>query len=153
MKLAVLNQLQEVGALKVENLRNGIFKVGTMALAEEQCNMMATNLSWSRFELPGHKIISKTDQFIGGIMKYIDKQAIIEGTEVIFTNERKLDTDKYYDRIKMICPNVFDITILYAMPGVKGKYGVYSSKDQFLRQAAAFRSLSELGKWINELAK
>lgn len=151
MKLAVLNQLQEAGALKVQNLSNGIFKVGTVNIVEEQCKVMAMKLSWTRFELPGHRIISKTDQFISGIMKYIDKPVIIENTEVTFTNARKLDTEKYFDRIKLVCPDLFDITVLYAMPGVKGKYGVYTSKDNFAVQAQAFRSLKELGTWINNL--
>lgn len=154
MKLDLLIQLQSSGALKVKDgYTDDHATVGKLELNKEQCDFLAAKLGWVEMDLPSIQIIDKTNKFINTIKKYVDNQVILENTEVVFQNRRKLDTIKTFDRIKFICPPKFDITLLYGMPGTRSKYTIYSSVNMFNIPVKGCRSLKEVAIWINQLVR
>lgn len=151
MKLRSLSEAQINGALKVTGLMpDGSAIIGGVVVSAQQCSQIARHLGWEHFEMSGAEIIDKTDKFISKIGKHIKDDHIIGNTEVTFINRRKSDTIKYFDRIKMICPGRFDITILYGIGG-KRKYEIYSSLNGFAVPVKYCSTAKELGEWINTI--
>ena len=153
MNLSALISIQNSGALKVVAPDEGICTVGGVAINEEQARQMVANLGWVHYETTPFRIIEKTNSFISALSKGIDNKLILNNADICFENKRKMGTMSYFDRIKLVCPikNGFDITVLYGMSGVGGKYGVYSATNNFKTPVKSFRTAKELAKWINTL--
>ena len=151
MKLKQLMDIQKSGALKVssECTINNIV-IGGVRVTLEQCRSMAQSLGWVEFDMPPWEIISKTNKFVNGLRANLKNEEIIENTEVVFQNRRRMETDKYFDRIKLVSP-YFDLTVLYGMPGLKGLYSVYDGSNGNRNPAYGFRSLKQLALYMNGL--
>ncbi len=154
MNLGMLLELHECGALNVDaNSNKDVAIVGGMTLNAEQCNAMAINLGWTRFDRYPHEIIDKTNKFIRGLKHNIKQDDVFDNTEISFQNTRRHNTEKTSDRIKMIYPGKFDITILYGVPGMGGPYGIYSDVNNFNVPVKICRSLKQVGEYITEIAQ
>lgn len=152
MKLANLVAAQECGALKVgENCSHNNIIVGGVSVTEAQCKGIVKTLGWIDWDKQAWEIIDKTNKFIRGIKNHIDNEAILSSTEVTFQNRRRQNTEKYFDRIKMVGP-LFDITILYGMHGTGGTYSVYDGSNGFSQPVFNCRTAKQLGEYINSLA-
>ena len=152
MNLKMLVQLSDSGALRlVADEDTGIVTLGGVEVTDAQLRMILGKIGWLEYEMEPAEIMKRTNQYINGFKRHISSDIIIDGTDITFQNRRKIGTMTYFDRIKMICPTFFDITILNGMPGVGGKYGVYSAVNDFKHPVVACRSLKSLGQWINGL--
>lgn len=152
MNLGQLLELHECGALNVDDTSNiNLAVIGGMALTNEQCQIFAANLGWLKYDKPAYEIIDKTNKFIRGLKKNIKDIEVIANTQVTFQNSRRQNTEKYIDRIKLICPGKFDLTVLYGMPGVGGVYGIYSAENNFLHPVLGCRNLKQVGEYISSL--
>lgn len=151
MKLNNLIQAQDCGALKVEvNNATGQVIVGGVPVSKEQCRGFVTALGWQSWDKADWEIIDKTNKFIRGIKNHIDNEAVLNTAEVTFQNRRRQNTEKYFDRIKMVS-HLFDITILYGMPGTGGTYAVYDASNRFSQPVFTCRTAKQLGEYINSL--
>ena len=152
MKLESLIQAHVCGALNVGDVAydrsTGV--VGNMQVSRAQCNDFVTALGWKTFDKDAFEIVDKTNKFIRSIAKHLDNDGVIYNTEVTFENHRRMNTEKYFDRIKMINPR-FDITILYGMPGVGGTYAVYSAENNFIKPVFNCKTVKQLCEFLNEL--
>ena len=152
MNLKMLVQLSDSGALRlVADEDTGIVTLGGVEVTDAQLRMILGKIGWLEYDMEPAEIMKRTNQYINGFKRHISSDIIIDGTDITFQNRRKLGTMSYFDRIKMICPTLFDITVLNGMPGVGGKYGVYSAVNNFKHPIAACSSLKSLGQWINGL--
>lgn len=150
----MLLELHECGALNVHPDSNReVAMVGGMQLNSQQCAMLASNLGWLRYEKYPHEIIDKTNKFIKGLKNNIRDDDVFDNTEVTFQNSRRQNTEKYTDRIKLIYPGKFDLTVLYGMPGIGAPYGIYSDVDKFSRVVKTCRTLKQVGEYINEITQ
>lgn len=148
MRLQELFEAQATGCLKA-TVRDNIQNEDKLVLTEEQCRSLLSKLGWLEYSKSPEEVLAKTDKFIHGLKPYIKNEEIIKNTEVTFQNRRKTNTLSYFDRIKMICGNKFNITVLRGMAGVGGVYGVYSDENNFRKPVYSCRSLKQLGEWIN----
>lgn len=106
-------------------------------------------LGWERYDAKPWEIIEKTNKFIRGIKSVLVDEAIVD-TDVTFRNFRRTNTERYYDRIKMISPD-YDITIMYGMPGLGGAYAIFDSSDGFRQPQYSCRSLKQVAEYINSM--
>lgn len=152
MKLGMLVALQSSGALKVnkESTQDNII-LGNTQINREQCLDLISKLGWIECSKTPIEIIEKTNKFINGIKPAINKGIILEQTEVTFQNRRKTNSTSCVDRTKLVCNGKFDITVLSGMEGLGGRYGVYSSTNNFVKPVYSCSSLKLLGEWINKL--
>ena len=152
MKLENLIQAHVCGALNVKDVAfdrsSGV--VGGMQMSRAQCNEFVTALGWKTFDKDAFEIVDKTNKFIRSIAKYLTNDTVIYGTEVGFENHRRMNTEKYFDRIKMVNPR-FDITILYGMHGVGGAYAVYSAENNFIKPVFNCKTAKQLCEYLNEM--
>lgn len=153
MKLKDLFMYQKQGAFKVEKdvEENGIVVVGGLRLSRSQCDIIANKIGWIEGAQTSDELINKTNKFIKGIRKSLTQPKIIENTDVVFQNFRYSNSLVYYDRIKMVMPRFFDITVIYNVYGYRGKYVVYSDENQFMQPVTVVRTAKELGQYINSL--
>lgn len=140
------------GALKVdENYREDKAIIGGVELEVGKCSMVVRQLGWVDYDMSPIDIIHRTNRLINGIKMYINREDILRNTDVIFSNSRRLNTMSYLDRIKMVYPDRFDITILHGVPGKGRRYVVNSSVDNFKKPVYECSSMKKLGEWINKL--
>ena len=152
MNLGQLLELHECGAINVDNKSNeNIAVVGGMELSNEQCKAVAANIGWLNYDKPAYVIIDKTNKFMRGLRHNIAKIDRIEKAQVTFQNMRRQNTEKYIDRIKIVCDGKLDLTILYGMPGVGGAYGIYSSINNFSQPVFGCRNLKQVGEYIDSI--
>lgn len=152
MKLKELIEVQSSGLLKATVVDNvDTYNMDKLSISTENCKSLLTKLGWLEYAKTPAEILSKTDKFVNGIKNSINKDEIIENTEITFQNRRKTNTLSYFDRIKLVNKGKFDITVLRGMSGVGGVYGVYSAENNFSKPVYSCRSLRQLGEWINKL--
>lgn len=147
MQLKELIKLQENGAFKDKG-----FCIGEKVFTTEESINFVRNLGWSHHDVEFFKAVEKTSKFISGIKKYVANPVILNDTEVLFENRRRLDTEKYVDRIVLNCKDQFSYTIISGLPGVGGRYGAYSIKNSFSIPIKSFSCLKDLGEWLNKQA-
>lgn len=149
MELVTLLEIQKTGALNVHKVE-GTSKVtvGGMELPEEKQKEIVKSLGWLEWAKKPYDIIEKTDKFAKVFNKYLTSEIILDGTTITFQNKRIQDTQKYFDRIKLINSD-FDLTILYGMPGTGGSYAVYDLESSFREPAFNCRSLKNLCEFLN----
>lgn len=150
MKLSKLIEFQSSGAMKTQYDKvTGVIKLGGTPVSEEQCKNIVTMLGWERYDAKPWEIIEKTNKFIRGIKSVLVDEAIVD-TDVTFRNFRRTNTERYYDRIKMISPD-YDITIMYGMPGLGGAYAIFDSSDGFRQPQYSCRSIKQVAEYINSM--
>lgn len=149
MNLRNLYELQNSGALRTEYTEDGFILLGGSVVSKEQSHLIASRLGWEHYELDPVKIIDKTNKFVGAISKHILDEYIVNNTVVSFQNKRKVGTMSYFDRIKIVCNKKFDLTIIYNMPGLGGKYAIFSSTNNFKQPVKSVRTIKEMCNWIN----
>lgn len=154
MTLAELYEIQKSGAFKVDiensDDHNGI--IGGVKLNAKQCALVAERLGWISYVIKPYEAIAWTDRFIRGIRSKITDVNVLNNTIVTFENSRLTDTVKYYYRVKLICPGYFDLTVLQGMPGVGGKFGIFSAKNMFRQPVESCMSLKNVGEYIGTLS-
>lgn len=149
MNLGQLIDMYEAGVLKVEDDSNPeMAVVGGMTLNREQMRALAVNLGWAKFQMEPLEVIIKTGKFIRGIKSTLGEDAIVDGTEVTFETTRIDNTMRYFDRIKLICPGVFDITVLYKVPGTPTTYTVYSDENRRAYPVLNARTLKQVAEYV-----
>lgn len=155
MKLGMLVVLQESGAFKVnkEASTSENIVVGSVTLNNEQCKAFLSKLGWKEYSKTPVEIVEKTSKFVNGLRGGIKNETILENTEITFQNIRKTNSTSCFDRIKLICNGKFDITVMSGMEGIGGRYGVYSSTNNFVKPVFGCSSLKQLSEWINGLVK
>lgn len=152
MNLGQLLEMHKCGALDVDKSSDrNVAIIGGMELTDEQCRIYASNLGWLKYDKYAYEVIDKTNKFIRGLKNHIKGIDSIGHSIITFENTRMQGTEKYFDRIKLICPGVFDLTILYRMPGIGGVYGIYSSENSFKHPVYSCRSLRQVGEYISSL--
>lgn len=152
MRLIDLVKLNEAKTLKVKRDDvSGVISVGGVVVSPEESIRLLEGLGWLEYDLDPLEILNKTDKFASSIKRYIKDENILSKTEVTFQNRRITNTMQYFDRIKLICPGKFDLTILYGMPGTGCKYAVYSSKNYFRIPVQRCKSLKEVCEYINSI--
>lgn len=153
MKLIKLINMQECGALNCQcNEVTGQITIGGMVVTSEQCEQYAKNVGWLKWDKKTWEVIEKTNRFIRSIKSYIDDEQILNHTEITFQNSRRMNTEKYTDRIKLVNPN-FDITIIYgaAEYGRGGQYEVYTASNNYNYPVHTCRTAKQLATYINSL--
>ena len=150
MILKELINLHKIGVMKVTKDDNGQVLVGGTSITSDECRIILSKIGWVRYNTSPFEILNKTDKFISSISKYLKDEYIINNTVVALENTRKTGTMSYFDRIKMICNNRFDITLLRGMGGVGGTYGIYSSTNNFTKPVYSCRSLKQVAEWIQK---
>lgn len=151
MQLTNLMELQAAGALKIdENCNASRIIVGGVQITPEQCRNICLMLGWTSWDKRDWEIIDKTNKFIKSLRANIDNEDAVAGVEVTFQNHRRTDTEKYYDRIKMVGP-YYDITILYGMPGTGGAYAIYDASNHWKFPVYTCRTAKQVAEYINDL--
>ena len=151
MLLTDLMKLQAAGALKVDsNCTNSNIVIGGVRVSQEQCRNICRMLGWTSWDKQDWEVIDKTNKFIKSLRTYITKEDAVTGVDVTFQNHRRTDTEKYYDRIKMVGP-YYDITILYGMPGIGGAYAIYDESNNWRFPVFACRTAKQVAEYIDDL--
>lgn len=149
MQLSKLIEYQSSGALKISyDKTTGTIKLGGTPITSDVCAEIAHSLGWERFDAKPWEIIDKTDKFIKSLRKNLCDEAMA-GADISFRNFRRMNTESYYDRIKLISPNL-DVTILYHMPGLGGTYAVFTPHDGFRQPQFACRTMKQMCDYLNE---
>lgn len=144
-----LKQLLDIylhGALNIKyEPDSSVASIGDTQLNVQQAQAMCANLGWESAVLGPFEIIDKTKKFMKAL-KCNMKQAVIWQTAMIsFDNKASNVYGKTFDRIHMVCPRQFEISILYKMPGNTSSYVIYNSltsvpigKCKSMKQVAEF---------------
>ena len=149
MNLGQLIDMYEAGVLKVEDdAYPERAVVGGTELNREQMRALVVNLGWVKFQMEPLELIIKTGKFIRGIKATLGEHEIVDMTEVIFETTRIDNTMRYFDRIKLICPGVFDITVLYKVPGTPTTYTVYSDENRMSYPVLNARTLKQVAEYV-----
>ena len=131
------------------NLKTNEIYLADNLVTQQECVAIVNALGWLEYELPQQRIIEKTDKFINSFGKHLKNHELLEATEIAFQNSRRINTEKYVDRIKIVCPGVYDFTLMYGMPGLGASYGLFSAENGFKHPVFSGRTVKQVADYIN----
>ena len=145
MTLAGLKLAYNSGAMKINFSEQTMMgELGGVVINNEQAKAIANQFGWTRMAQSGFHLIEKTAKFIRGFKNSLEREDIWCCTNVTFENHRIAGEMKYYDRIKLIYPGRFDLTLTYNMPGTGAAYALYDKSRDIARPIFTARSIKQL---------
>lgn len=145
LRVALVNKAMNI----VYSEQSSVGELGGVAITNEQAKLIAQQFGWIRISQSGFQIIEKTAKFTRGFKNSLKREDIWNNTVVTFENHRIAGEMKYYDRIKLIYPSRFDLTLTYNMPGTGGAYALFDKSKDIARPIFTARSIKQLCEYLD----
>ena len=145
MTYGKLIELQKSGILNIKTLEDDTFEFGGKVITRSELDTVVRNLGWVEHKLKSEEIIKKTNKFINGLKKHLNKD--FDNIDFEFHNIASQTYDKTFDRIVVTISAMRKITIIYGMPGNPAAYTIYEHGKAVC--IGKCRNLSEVAKFIN----
>jgi hypothetical protein len=151
MTLGQLVEMHNSGALNIKfEKEDTVANLAGIQITQEQALVMVRNLGWEDIYLSPFEIIDKTNKFARGIKTGISADGSLKDTIVTFRNTRSNVYGKTFDRIHLLNPRYFEVSVIYGMPGNSSPYVIYDSKTSIPLQRC--RNLKKVTEYLNNMA-
>lgn len=145
LRIAYVNKAMNV----VYSEKSNMGELGGVMITNEQAKTIAGHFGWLRISQSGFQIIEKTAKFIRAMKNSLKREDIWNNTIVTFENHRIAGEMKYYDRIKLVYPGRFDLTLTYGMPGTGAAYALYDKSRDIARPVVTARYIKQICEYLD----